>query len=596
MVLLTSLRSLGCKIQIAALRSPPSISIQSPLQIRTISYPVIRDWLQIFTAGQSHEQLIQRLDQENAIKIHHSDKECDFLGLVELFKDEAAVHERLQNVALGAGISVGLFTNPDNPLDTSRTPTFRYVVGNIFLNSIWMPRFSGKEMAAAIQAELKEDIETIFFPMFDADQSNSIDVMELTMGLIRLFRSFRSYDNQTDDLVLVKRKCLSPLFNNLCKCTGVDIRSMLKGLFTIMQGHKTLKIFLQSLLSDPLWLQMRSCNFFRPETVGALELCCVENIEPHQEEDYYRHCSGVIEALSNELFLKIRPFCDETLQSKLAFFIKDDLAIPFFAANLQSASSPHQEMVVVFLFLWKLMDHFLSKSTSLRHFFNEYHVPVVEDLKSITIQQLITDLDMTSVETRVLCPSVSLKRWYVPLWAFVLFPHSSGRFLFAVVRQYFEDVCKHHPTLGLQNYYDQISDGAGLEQFERRLFVVDHASQMADFVDHRRQAEIDLEEILYNSDSPVFGLQLPTKVYPGFSFPLGIFEELMKRYFNDGARKLDSPLFKRSCQVLPRIPLPSNLLSLIKSPPCRCGFAVSVATEVSPENFTMTRMAICKCT
>jgi hypothetical protein len=33
--------------------------------------------------------------------------------------------------------------------------------------------------------------------MFDSDQSNSIDVMEMVMGLIRVFRSFHSYENHS---------------------------------------------------------------------------------------------------------------------------------------------------------------------------------------------------------------------------------------------------------------------------------------------------------------------------------------------------------------------------------------------------------------
>jgi hypothetical protein len=378
---------------------------------------------------QSVQQLLQYLDQGMPIEIgiEVEGSERDLLGMVTLFKDESAVVQRLQEFELGHfGISVGLFRNPENPLDSSRTQTFRQIVGHIFWDMIWRPRFAAKnyskETEAAIQRQLFEDVEGIFFLMFDADQSNSIDVMELVMGLIRVFRSFHSYDNHTSDpIVLVKRKCLSPLFNNLCRATGVDVPNIFIGMFKRMHEWGTLKTFLQSLFtSDNIWPLMQHYSFFQSSTIDALRNCCSE-VDPSQLELYDRYCRDTITALSNELFAKLRPYCDTTLQSKLAFFIDDDkikgLESMFFEAGLPDPRGHvlpiKSEAQVLFLFLWKFMDHFLSKSTSLRHFFNDYHVPVVEDIKSFKIQQLITDLNMTNKETNVSQDSVNLKHWYV---------------------------------------------------------------------------------------------------------------------------------------------------------------------------------------
>jgi hypothetical protein len=72
---------------------------------------------------------------------------------------------------------------------------------------------------------------------------------------------------------------------------------------------------------------------------------------------------------------------------------------------------------------------------------------------------------------------------------------------------------------------------------------------MVDFVDQQRQAEIDFyAEMIYNSGHPTFGRSIG--ICPGFSFGLDAFQGLMKRYFRDDVRDLDSPLFKRSCEVL----------------------------------------------
>jgi hypothetical protein len=58
-----------------------------------------------------------------------------------------------------------------------------------------------------------------------------------------------------------------------------------------------------------------------------------------------------------------------------------------------------------------LMDHFLSKTTSLCHFFSDHHVVQVDDLKSIRIEDLISELDRTKAETHVIHSAVQLKRW-----------------------------------------------------------------------------------------------------------------------------------------------------------------------------------------
>ncbi len=101
----------------------------------------------------------------------------------------------------------------------------------------------------------------------------------------------------------------------------------------------------------------------------------------------------------------------------------------------------------------------------------------------------------------------------------------------------------------IKNFYDRTFNGAPLAQFDSLLFQVDHAQSMADFVDQQKQAEIDFyAEQLYNSNLPTFGRSIG--ICPGFSFGLDTFEVLMKRYFRDDVRDLDSPVFKRSCQVL----------------------------------------------
>jgi hypothetical protein len=72
---------------------------------------------------------------------------------------------------------------------------------------------------------------------------------------------------------------------------------------------------------------------------------------------------------------------------------------------------------------------------------------------------------------------------------------------------------------------------------------------MADFKDDQKHAEnAYFSLMLYDSDHPTFGRSVG--VYPGFSFGLNIFEQLMKRYFYDNTRNLESPTFKRSCEVL----------------------------------------------
>jgi len=139
-----------------------------------------------------NEQWLQYLDNEHPVEIDMDGYQGDVLGLVALFKDEAAVVERLQQVEYRtAPITVGLIINPQNPLDSSRTQTFRAVIGDIFWKLIWEPRFAKQTISPQkhleIQNQLHQDCQQIFFPMFDADQSKSIDVMELVLGLIRLF-------------------------------------------------------------------------------------------------------------------------------------------------------------------------------------------------------------------------------------------------------------------------------------------------------------------------------------------------------------------------------------------------------------------------
>jgi hypothetical protein len=236
--------------------------------------------------------------------------------------------------------------------------------------------------------------------------------------------------------------------------------------------------------------------------------------------------------------------------SGLAFFIDRQFEQPFFDARLQNAPTLNSEADVLFLFLWKFMDHFLSKSTSLSHFFNDHHVPVVEDLNAIKIQDLESDLDKTKADARVQHDAVSLKRWSVRGSRFFLFfcPHlSCCRFLHDIALHYFPEVCTYNAEM--KNFYDYCFNGASLDQFERLLFIVDRANNMADFRPEQKQAELEFyAQKMYDSDLPTFGRSL--QKYPGFSFGLDAFERLMKRYFSGNQRDLDSPLFKRSCEVL----------------------------------------------
>jgi hypothetical protein len=72
---------------------------------------------------------------------------------------------------------------------------------------------------------------------------------------------------------------------------------------------------------------------------------------------------------------------------------------------------------------------------------------------------------------------------------------------------------------------------------------------MADFRPEQKQAELEFyAQKMYDSDLPTFGRSI--QKYPGFSFGLDAFERLMKRYFSGNQRDLNSPLFKRSCEVL----------------------------------------------
>ena len=123
----------------------------------------------------------------------------------------------------------------------------------------------------------------------------------------------------------------------------------------------------------------------------------------------------------------------------------------------------------------------------------------------------------------------------------------SCRFLYAVVNQCFIEAFTNNPEL--KNFYDTFFDGAPIEQYERLLFQVDRGNEMADFKDDQKHAEnAHFSLMLYDSDYPTFGRSFG--VYPGFSFGLNIFEHLMKRYFHDNTRNLESPTFKRSCEVL----------------------------------------------
>jgi hypothetical protein len=362
-----------------------------------------------------YQNIMQYLDLEYPIQIENCEMPCDLLGLVVLFKDEDAVQRRLHEVHIGqAPISVGLFINPDNPLDSSRTQTFRQIVGHIFWEMIWRPRFAAQNLPPQTQQEihrrLLEDVEGIFFPMFDADQSNSIDLMELTLGLIRVFRAFHSYDNHVaDPIVEIKRQCLSPLFNNLCRASGIDIQNIFSGMLKRMHSWDTLRAFLQSLFADHLWQHMTQYSFLQPTTILELQKCCLP-VNPAQRQLYDQHCHSTIDLLVGELFAKLRPYCDATMRSKLAFFIDADrFEQQFFKVRLQN--TPSDEADVVFLFLWKFMDHFLSKSTCLSYFFNDHYVPVVENLNTIKLEDLLSELDRTRAETHVKHEAISLKRW-----------------------------------------------------------------------------------------------------------------------------------------------------------------------------------------
>ncbi len=124
---------------------------------------------------------------------------------------------------------------------------------------------------------------------------------------------------------------------------------------------------------------------------------------------------------------------------------------------------------------------------------------------------------------------------------------SCYRFLHDVVLRHFAEVCTSNSEI--KNFYDSNFNGAPLAQFESLLFKVDRAHSMADFVDQQRQNELEFyAEKMYNSDFPTFGRSIG--ICPGFSFGLDAFECLMKRYFRDDVRNLDSPSFKRTCEVL----------------------------------------------
>jgi hypothetical protein len=261
-----------------------------------------------------HQQLMTYLDNGMPIPIEDGDKLCDLLGIVSLFKDGDAVVRRLQQVEQQlATVSVGLFRNPMAPLDPSGTQTFRQVVGHIFWEMIWRPRFASKkyppEAELVVHQRLLSDVDGIFFLMFDADQSNSIDIMELLVGLIRLFRSFHSYDNHVSDpIVIVKRQCLSPLFDNLCRASP-EIQNIFICMLQRMHEWDTLKAFIQSLSADYLWQQMKHYVLFDATTVVLLENCCA-TVDPSQRALYDQHCAATIRQVADELSAKLRPFCN----------------------------------------------------------------------------------------------------------------------------------------------------------------------------------------------------------------------------------------------------------------------------------------------
>ncbi len=152
-------------------------------------------------------------------------------------------------------------------------------------------------------------------------------------------------------------------------------------------------------------------------------------------------------------------------------------------------------------------------------------------------------------------------------------------------------MCTYTPDL--KNFYDASFNGAPLESFERLLFQIDRGKEMADFAVNQMQNENDFyAEILYDSEYPTFGRSIGIR--PGFSFGLNVFEELMKRFFFDNARNLESPIFKRSCEVT--FAQTSHSFPVILFFSCRFGSAVSVATKASPRTCTMMQMAFCKCT
>ena len=380
----------------------------------------------------SNEQWMHYLDNEIPVDIVMDGYQGDVLGLVALFKDEAAVVERLQQVATGtAPVTVGLFFNPQNPLDSSRTQTFRAVIGDIFWTMIWQPRFAKQNITPQKQHEIQhrlfQDCEEIFFPMFDADQSKSIDVMELVLGLIRLFRAFHSYDNHVaDPIVGIKRRCLSPLFNNLCKqvcqLQGQEQNQhIFSYMLTRMHRWETLKAFLQSLFSEKLWQLMHHYQVFSAQLEHQLQGCCAP-YDPSARPQYDVHCANTIDLLSRELFARIRPFCDASMNSELAFFVDHQHMQSFFNANSDAIENPPDGFrSVLFLFLWKLMDHFLSKTTSLCHFFSDHHVAQVDDLKSIKVEDLISALDSSAAETRVKHSATQLKRWCAQTVFFLFF-------------------------------------------------------------------------------------------------------------------------------------------------------------------------------
>ena len=71
----------------------------------------------------------------------------------------------------------------------------------------------------------------------------------------------------------------------------------------------------------------------------------------------------------------------------------------------------------------------------------------------------------------------------------------------------------------MKNFYDYCFNGASLDQFERLLFIVDRANNMADFRPEQKQAELEFyAQKMYDSDLPTFGRSL--QKYPGFSFGL----------------------------------------------------------------------------